>query len=61
MLRKKKYDRFSTIHDYRQKNQNDDKLIHENKSFNSIFADDEIIKAICRVMRLFIINTHNEK
>jgi hypothetical protein len=58
---KKKYDKFSTTHDHRQKNQNDDELIHENKSFNSIFVNDEIIKISCCVMRLFIINTHDDK
>ncbi len=50
-----------STHDHRQENQDDDKLIHENRSFNSVFADDEITRAICRVMRLLIISTHDEK
>ncbi len=49
------------IHDHRQKNRNDNKLIHENRSFNSIFVNDETVKIICRAMRFFIINTHDDK
>jgi hypothetical protein len=36
-------------------------LIHENKSFDSIFVDDEVDKIIYRVMRFLMINTHDDK
>jgi hypothetical protein len=43
------------------KNQINDKLIYENEFFNSDFVNDKVDKVICRIIQLFIINTHDDQ